>query len=91
MTMLLASRLAAAAIEGVPLHNAASPGVRMPECGLGTGGYGNHKQVAQGVYPEWCAPRKNPNAPAPAALPRIPVKYALSSPRPAASAAPCKL
>lgn len=52
MTMLLASRLAAAAIEGVPLHNAASPGVLMPECGLGTGGYGNHKQVAQGVYPE---------------------------------------
>ena len=36
-SMLLASACTAAAVAGIPLKNAADPGVVMPVCGLGTG------------------------------------------------------
>lgn len=44
LSILLLAALAA--IDGVPLKNAANSNVNMPLCGLGTGGYGN------GVYQE---------------------------------------
>ena len=61
LTVLLASHLAAGAgaatIQGAPLHNAASPGVAIPACGLGTGGYGNEK-VSRGPACIYALPAK---------------------------------
>ena len=40
----------AVAMNGVTLQNAANPGVKMPLCGLGTGGYGNGVYQKLGTY-----------------------------------------
>lgn len=40
----------AVAMNGVTLQNAANPGVKMPLCGLGTGGYGNGVHQKLGTY-----------------------------------------
>ena len=47
--------------DGVPLKNAATPGLTMPLSGLGTGGYGNMKAQPLGVYPE-CWTDNHPDA-----------------------------
>lgn len=53
--------LAVADSQGVPLKNAATPGLTMPLCGLGTGGYGNTQEQPLGVYPE-CWTDNHPDA-----------------------------
>eukprot|EP00729_Bicosta_minor_P002069 gene2069-18842_t len=51
----------AVAMNGITLQNAANPGVKMPLCGLGTGGYGNGVYQKLGVYPE-CWTDMHPDA-----------------------------
>ena len=60
-TLATIGTLAVAHSQEIPLKNAAIPGLTMPICGLGTGGYGNMKEQPLGVYPE-CWTDNHPDA-----------------------------